>query len=128
MRPLSSAGRGVLHISNGTDYDAITKLVDADADRTVRLVYIQANSTGEITNISTGGYLVKFALGTGYNRDTGRFLYGQSFAKFVEPFQFQEYETNDGYIRWRNYNISLNPVIGGTARSRSISASEFYDR
>ena len=128
MRPLSASGRGVLHISNGTIYDAITKLVDGDGDMTVRLVYIQANSTGDIGNISSGDYFVKFALGTGYNRETGRFLYSQSFAKFVESFSFAESETGDGYIRWRNYDISLNPVIGGTARSKSISASEFYDR
>ncbi len=128
MRPLSATGRGVLNISNGTNYDAITKLVDANTDTTVRLVYIQANSSGEIRSISSGDYFIKFALGNGYNRDTGRFLYAQSFAKFVESFNFAEYETSDGYIRWRNYDISLNPVLGGTARSRSISASEFYDR
>jgi hypothetical protein len=124
---LSASGRGVLHISNGTTFDAITKLVDTASNLTVRLVYIQANSNGEITKISSGDYLVKFALGTGYNSDTERFLYAQSFAKFVESFQFQEYETDDGYLRWRNYDISLHPVIGGTARSASISASEFYD-
>lgn len=127
MRPLSANGRGVLHISNGTAFDAIAKLVDADTNSTVRLVYVQANSDGEIANISSGDYLVKFALGTGYNRDSGRFLYSQSFAKFVETFDFHQYRTSDG-IQWTNYDISLHPVVGGTARTSSISASEFYDR
>lgn len=127
MRPLSTSGRGVLHISNGTELDAIAKLVDAQSNLTVRLVYIQANTNADIGEISSGDYSVKFALGTGYHQDSGRFLYGQSFAKFDEIFDFHEYRTSDG-IEWTDYDISLHPVMGGTARTSRISASEFYDR
>jgi hypothetical protein len=127
MRPLSASGRGVLHISNGTGFDGIAKLVDIRTNLTVRLVYIQANTDGEITNISSGDYLVKFALGTGYHADSGRFLYAQSFAKFDETFDFHQYRTSDG-IEWNDYNISLHGVVGGTATTSRISASEFYDR
>ena len=127
MRPLSTSGRGVLHISNGTEFDAIAKLVDAQSNLTVRLVYIQANTNADIGEISSGDYFVKFALGTGYNQDSGRFLYAQSFAKFDEVFDFHQYRTSDG-IEWTDYDISLHPVVGGTARTSRISASEFYDR
>lgn len=127
MRPLSANGRGVLHISNGTGFDAIAKLVDVGTNLTVRLVYIQANTDGEITSISSGDYSVKFALGTGYDRDSGHFIYAQSFAKFDETFDFHQYRTSDG-IEWTDYNISLHGVVGGTARTSRISASEFYDR
>ncbi len=127
MRPLSANGRGALHISNGTGFDAIAKLVDVGTNLTVRLVYIQANTDGEITSISSGDYSVKFALGTGYNRDSGHFLYGQSFAKFDETFDFHQYRTSEG-VEWTDYNISLHGVVGGTARTSRISASEFYDR
>ena len=126
IRPSSTSGRGVLHISNWTGFDAIAKLVDTRTNLTVRLVYIQANSEGEIASISSGDYTVKFALGTGYNPDSGRFLHGQSFAKFDETFDFHQYRTSDG-IEWNNYNISLHPVVGGTATTSQISASEFYD-
>jgi hypothetical protein len=91
----------------------------------VRLVYIQANNDDEISSISAGDYIVKFALGTGYDKAHERFLYAQSFAKFIESFDFREYETNEG-IRWRNFEISLNPVFGGTAKTSTISAAEFY--
>lgn len=127
MRPLSTGGRGVLHISNGTEFDAIAKLVDARSNLTVRLVYIQANTNADIGEISSGDYFVKFALGTGYNEDSGRFLYAQSFAKFDEIFDFHQYRTSDG-VEWTDYDISLHPVVGGTARTSRISASEFYDR
>jgi hypothetical protein len=127
VRPRSSSGRGVLRISNGTNSDAIAKLADAETRVTVRLVYVQANSDGEIGNISPGEYILKFALGTGYNKDSSRFLYAQSFAKFVDILDFREYRVDDE-IRWSNFDVSLNPVLGGTARTSTISASEFYDR
>jgi hypothetical protein len=125
VRPRSANGRGVLRISNGTNSDAIAKLADAETSITVRLVYIQANSDGEIGNISPGNYILKFALGTGYNEDSGRFLYAQSFAKFVDILEFREYRLDDE-IRWSDFDVSLNPVFGGTARTSTISAAEFY--
>jgi hypothetical protein len=125
VRPRSANGRGVLRVSNGTNSDAIAKLADAETSVTVRLVYIQANSDGEIENISPGKYILKFALGKGYNEDLGRFLYAQSFAKFVEILDFREYRVDDE-IRWSNFDVSLNPVFGGTARTSTISAAEFY--
>jgi hypothetical protein len=127
MRPLSASGHGVLHIMNGTKYDAIAKLVDSRTNLTVRSVYIQANADHDIANISSGDYSLKFALGSDYNVDTGRFLYSESFMKFDEGFDFHEYRTSDG-IEWTDYNVTLHGVIGGNVHASRISASEFYDR
>lgn len=126
MRPRSLNGRGVLKISNGTSSDAIAKLVDSKTNKTVRKVYIQAYSDAEIGSIGIGDYILKFALGTGYDKDNERFLYAQSFSKFDELFDFREYETNED-VKWRNFAVSLNPVVGGNAQTSRISAADFED-
>lgn len=126
VRPRSLNGRGTLKISNGTSLDAIAKLVDSETNKTVRKIYIQAYSDTEIGTIGIGDYILKFALGTGYDKDSERFLYSQSFSKFDEPFEFREYETYEG-VRWRNFEVSLNAVVGGNAQTSRISAADFED-
>jgi hypothetical protein len=127
IRPRSVGGRGVLRISNGTSSDAIAKLVDSATNKTRRLVYIQAFSDGTISGIDTGDYILKFSLGTGYIKNEGRFLYGQSYSKFDDMLDFQEYIV-DNEIRWKEFEVTLNPVVGGNARTSPISAADFEDK
>jgi len=127
IRPQSLGGRGVLRISNGTSSDAIAKLVDSATNKTRRLVYIQAFSDGTISGIEAGDYILKFSLGTGYEKNGGRFLYSQSFSKFDDVLDFQEYKTDDG-IRWKEFEVTLNPVTGGNAQTSPISAADFEDK
>jgi hypothetical protein len=127
IRPRSVGGRGVLRISNGTSSDAIAKLVDNATNKTRRLVYIQAFSDGTISGIDTGDYILKFSLGTGYIKNEGRFLSGQSYSKFDDVLDFQEYIVGDE-IRWKEFEVTLHPVIGGNARTSSISAADFEDK
>ena len=119
-------GHGSLRISNGTSSDAIAKLVDTSTNKTCRLVYIQASTVGTISSIGSGNYTLKFSLGSEYAKDSGKFLYSQSFSKFDEILDFSVSRTNDG-IRWMDYEVTLNPVVGGTARTSSISAADFED-
>lgn len=127
VRPQSSGGRGVLRVSNGTSSDAIAKLVDSATNKTRRLVYIQSYSDATISNIREGDYILKFSLGTGYDKSSGKFLYSQSFSRFDNILDFREYFTDDG-IRWAEFEVTLNPVVGGNARTSSISAADFEDQ
>jgi hypothetical protein len=127
IRPQSLGGHGVLRISNGTSSDAIAKLVDSATNKTRRLVYIQSSSDATISSIGAGDYILKFSLGTGYDKGGGRFLYSQSFSKFDDILDFREYRTDDG-IKWKEFEVTLNPVIGGTAQTSSISAADFEDK
>lgn len=127
IRPRSVGGRGVLRISNGTSSDAIAKLVDSATNKTRRLVYIQASSDGTISGIDKGDYILKFSLGTGYIKNEGKFLYGQSYSRFDDMLNFQEYIVGDE-IRWNEFEVTLNPVVGGNARTSPISAADFEDK
>jgi hypothetical protein len=113
-----------LRISNGTTSDAIAKLVDSVTNKTRRLVYIRASSDATISNIGAGDCILKFCLGTGYDPNEGKFLYSLSFERFDDVLDFREYETYDG-IRWKEFEVTLNPVIGGNARTSPISAADF---
>lgn len=126
MRPENGGGRAYLQISNGTAFDAIAKLVDSASNKTCRLVYIQDSSTATISGIRSGEYTLKFALGSGYNKDSNSFLNNQSFSKFDETMDFREFRT-DNRVRWHNGKVTLNPVEGGTASTSSISVTDFED-
>jgi len=126
IRPEHTGGHGALRISNGTGNDAIAKLVDISTNKTSRLVYIQASTVGTITGIGSGRYTLKFSLGSGYDPSNSKFLYSQSFSQFDEILDFSVSRTADG-IRWMDYEVTLNPVPGGTARTSAISQADFED-
>ncbi len=126
IRPSSVGGHGSLKISNGTSSDAVAKLVDIATNKTCRLVFIQSSTVDTINNISSGNYTLKFSLGSDYDKESGKFLYGQSFSKFDEILDFSVSRTAGG-IQWMDYEVTLNPVLGGTARTSSISAADFED-
>lgn len=126
IRPEKTGGRSSLRISNGTSSDAIAKLVDSSTGKTSRLIYIQAGSVATIKDIGSGYYMLKFSLGSGYVKETGKFLNSQSFAKFDDTLDCTVSKMNDG-VRWTDHEVTLNPVPGGTARTSTISATEFED-
>jgi len=70
---------------------------------------------------------LKFSLGSGYDSNSGKFLYSQSFSKFDDILDFQELRTRGG-IEWKEYEVTLNPVAYGNAQTSSISAADFEDK
>lgn len=122
--PSRVGGRGWLRISNGTTDDAIAKLVDSSTGKTCRRVYIRAGDAFKIARIGSGNYVLKFSLGSDYDKDSGKFLRDPSFSKFDDMLDFTVQRTGSG-IEWFNHEVTLNPVLGGTARTSKISADEF---
>lgn len=126
IRPSKEGGRAWLRISNGTNSDAIAKLVDNATNQTCRLVYIQAGAVTTISSIGSGHYTLKFSLGSGYIEESGKFLDSQSFSKFDETLDSTVSRAGNK-LEWMNHEVTLNPVPGGTARTSSISATDFED-
>lgn len=126
IRPQNVGGRARLQISNGTAFDAVAKLVDVSTNKTARLVYIRAATEGTISQIRSGKYILKFSLGSGYDKDSGKFTDNQSFSKFDEIMDFQEYREGRR-TSWSDGKVTLNPVVGGKAKTSSISADDFED-
>jgi uncharacterized C2H2 Zn-finger protein len=119
-------GNGKLHISNGTNLDAVAKLVYAD--HSVFSVYIRAGGEYTISNVSDGYYRLMFALGNNWHSDSKMFALNSAYSKFDESFDFKttSYE-DDSYrhFRYTTFRVTLNPVMGGQATTASVNPAEF---
>lgn len=111
-------GDGELKISNGTSYDAVAKLIRDGAS--VLTVYIKANNTYTMKNISDGTYWLAFVQGTDWNAETQKFNRNAHASAFDETFEFETTATQ--YSGWE---VTLNPVAGGTAQSSDVDLTQF---
>lgn len=111
-------GEGELQISNGTSYDAVAKLIRDGAS--VLTVYIKANSTYTMKNISDGTYWLAFAQGTDWNATTQKFNRNAQASAFDETFEFETTATQSA-----GWEVTLNPVAGGTAQSSDVDPAQF---
>ena len=116
------SGEGTLEISNGTRYDAVAKLVKGNI--AVYSVYIGANRDYTIEGISDGYYELMFAQGSDWNTVTKQFNKNQSYSTFDEAFDFITTE-DDYYYYPPGFEVTLNPVVGGTAETSSVNPAEF---
>lgn len=111
-------GEGELQISNGTSYDALAKLIRDGAS--VLTVYIKANNIYTMKNISDGTYWLAFAQGMDWNTTTLKFNRNAQASVFDETFDFETTAT-----RFTSWEVTLNPVVGGTAQSSDVDQSQF---
>ncbi len=111
-------GEGQLQISNGTSYDAVAKLIRDGAS--VLTVYIKANTTYTMENITDGTYWLAFAQGTDWNATTQKFNRNAHASAFDETFEFET--TNTQSAGWE---VTLNEVAGGTASASDVDLMQF---
>ena len=147
---LGSNGLGSLTIDNGTNTDAIVKLVgkpdgldqmyasnlkhpsELNLDRkTYYEVYVDRSHKSVIEHIGQGAYRILFCLGDGWQEKTQEFANVQSYSEFEEPLLFDqpvEEVTGGQETHFHRYSITLHSVIEGTAKTNGITASEFNIR
>lgn len=126
INPLT--GYGKLAIENGTDRDAVVKLVDPKIKRAVASFYIRANNQAELSGISDGSYQIFFTQGTDWDATTARFTKAASYLKFDKMVDFVTKKVEqDGFplLETPIWEITLHPVPGGNTTSQAMSESEF---
>ncbi|MBE9137729.1 hypothetical protein IQ254_11085 [Nodosilinea sp. LEGE 07088] len=122
--PAGNTGHSLLTIDNSNSADAVAKLVDRETGRTVRFVYVRANQKVTLEGLGVGLYDLKFALGVDWDETQQRFRRNQSLSVFSEPLEFiVAFEGNQEL--WRTYEVTLHPVLYGTAQAEPIDESEF---
>ena len=89
-------------------------------DKAVYAGFVRANSVLDISGIPDGAYRLLFAAGHGWDDIDGRFKQREGSSELREPLEFKTTPTTRDLM-----SISLNPVVGGTAKTDSISTSEF---
>jgi len=115
-------GEGELQIKNGTNLDAVAKLIHGGASggTSILTVYIKANNTYTMRNISDGTYWLAFAQGSDWDSTLKKFKYNTQYSVFDDAFDF--ITTHDKYRTWE---VTLNPVVGGTAETSDVAGSQF---
>ena len=111
-------GEGELKIENGTSYDAVAKLIRDGTS--VLTVYIKANSTYSMLNISDGTYWLAFAQGTDWDATAQKFNRNAHVSAFDETLELET--TEKGRAGWE---VTLNAVAGGTASASDVDPSQF---
>lgn len=119
-------GPGKLQIENGTNYDAIAKLVINN--KSIYTVYIKANSTYTIEGISDGIYKLYFNSGESWFALDKKFLKNFGYSTFDDTFNFRTTVTQEGeyeHAKTTGFKVTLNPVISGKATTSDINQDEF---
>lgn len=122
------SGLGELTIKNGTNNDAVVKLVPTTINKSAITFYVRRNSNFTIKKIRDGNYKLYFMVGRHYDEDSLIFLQDCSFAVFEEgfPFTTDEYRVEDKIkTEYSIFEITLHPVIGGKAKTDAITKKDF---
>ena len=106
----------------------MVKLVRNYSKKSIYTVYVRARSTHTIGEISDGVYGLYFAHGRDWDEESQKFLVNSSYSKFEDNFYFTtEYEyQSDGVKRiYSTLEMTLHPVVGGSAKTDTVSENEF---
>jgi hypothetical protein len=116
-------GPHTLKTTNGLSFDAVVKLRET-AGTTVLSFYVAAGGEVTINNVPEGKFTIEFATGREFSPVCGYFLSNMSSRRFegAESFETQ-FQGNHRYTSV--LKITLNPVVGGTARTVSTDDAIF---
>ena len=117
-------GLGKLRVENGTDSDAVAVLIDEETTTPRRAIFIRSGESGVVTSVPPGRYHFRFQLGTDWLRER-RFCRLIGTSEFDEVFDFEEEFTSEQRTKYRTFEVTLHPVLQGTARTHAIDASVF---
>ncbi len=89
-------------------------------------VYVRKGRTYTVKGVSDGSYAVFFSGGAGWDGAARAFGRNCTFSRFEDPLRFRTTRDARG-IYWQNYRITLQPVIGGAARTDEVDPDNFPD-
>jgi len=124
------SGRCTLKISNGTGHDAAVRLAESATGRTARFVYIETGRDYTLSGIEPGVYSLRFETGLDWIPICKGFLRDEDIQEFDESLEFRSITNEDKYsIRTltTHARVSLNPVVGGNAKTHHIDREHFFE-
>jgi hypothetical protein len=124
IRDRNRGGRAELAIDNGGSADAVVTL--SKGGKPAIAVYVRKGKTYTVRNVSDGSYAVFFSGGAGWDDAAHAFGRNCTFSRFEDPLRFRTTRDARG-IYWQNFRITLQPVIGGTARTDDVDPDDFPD-
>lgn len=121
----NSKGYGTLKVDNGSGADALVRLKRMGSGQTTKLIYVQAGDTLTVKRIPSGTYWLLFAFGEDWDTTTARFNKALGYSRFQDAFDFTTERTSTG-VQYSVWSVTLNPVVGGTAKTADVEAAEFW--
>jgi hypothetical protein len=122
VRSGSRGARGALTIDNGGSDDSVITL--ALGKRPVYSVYVRKDKKYEVTGVRDGTYRVFYTTGEDWDAGTKSFSRSCDFERFEDSLKFRT-TYSATLIRWSKWRISLQPVVGGTARTSPVAPGDF---
>ena len=118
-------GLGELTVENGLDLDAVIILAGSmGSEIPLMAVYIRSNDSYTLTGIRDGTYIVYFCIGENWDKDSKKFTARTRYERFEDELQFETTETTYSTY-YTTYELTLHPVIGGTAETEYLNEEEF---
>jgi hypothetical protein len=122
VRPGIRSGKGELTIDNGSDEDTLVTL--AVGGRPSISVYVHTHARTKVTGIRDGAYQLYFTTGADWDPRARAFTRDCGFERFDDTFKFTTTRSAT-QIQWTTWSVSLEPVVGGTARTSDVDPSSF---
>ena len=130
LTDLTYVGHGQFTIQNDTDRDAVVKLINEAAKRSVVSVYVTAHNSATIDEIPEGSFAALCGQGVDWDDVARHFKKKRSFAKFQPDFNFNtEVELADHQIirRRKIITLELAPSLVGNITKSDISEEAFLE-
>ncbi|MDQ3762553.1 MAG: hypothetical protein M3460_13035 [Actinomycetota bacterium] len=110
---LRRIGNGQLKVNNGTEHDAVVKLVQGG--KPIVSVYVGKESSATVENIDDGNYELFYTSGIDWDNQLKTFTRSCQFIRFEAPAEFTTVPIEGGF-RYTVQSVVLQPRIGGNAR------------
>ncbi len=109
-------------MDNGGKSDAVLTLVRGKTKLTS--FYVRKGRKATVTGVPDGMYKVFFTGGADWDRATRSFTRNCSFKRFEDSVNFRTIRSAT-VIQYRTWTITLQPVVGGTAKTSEVDPDSF---
>jgi hypothetical protein len=119
-----TGGHGKLTVENGTTEDAVVRVSDATTDQTVRWFFVKAHNSAHLSRIPQGSYRLTYTTGLNWVESDDGFSWQPTYNEFERTLEYAEQRDSEG-VRYHTISVSLNSVLFGNVRTRTITREEF---
>lgn len=124
----TESGAGILTIRNGTESDALVKVVSLSGPKLWQKVVVPVGGQRKIEGVPNGHFLILFALADSIDVATGELNGNPRASKFEKSLAYTTSSKLEGQsiiTTTTSYSLTLHPVVGGNAKTEKISVDEF---
>ena len=125
--PGPSRGRSsVLFRNNGSQniVGKISSLASSDGRGDDRLIFIRPFKSATLQQVQSGRYLIRFCEGTQWNATAATWFFDPMCQQFEDTADLRTTK-DEKAVHWHNVELTIEPVMGGTAKTKPITPDQF---